>query len=98
MTEGVRDLALPLRDPADLDPLLGRVGDARVVAIGEASHGTHEYYALRTALTRRLVTQRGFDFVAVEGDWPHCYPGKRSVKLPPRAGDEPHHPPGALPP
>src|SRR3954451_2641786 len=89
MTEGVRDLALPLRDPADLDPLLGRVGDARVVAIGEASHGTHEYYAWRAALTRRLVTERGFDFVAVEGDWPDCYRVNRSVKLRPGADDEP---------
>ncbi|HEX2074308.1 MAG TPA: erythromycin esterase family protein, partial [Geodermatophilus sp.] len=78
---GVRDLALPLRDPADLDPLLERVGDARVVAVGEASHGTSEYYAWRAALTRRLVTERGFGFVAVEGDWPDCYRVNRSVKL-----------------
>ena len=78
---GVRDLALPLRDPADLDPLLGRVGDARVVAIGEASDGTHEYHAWRAALTRRLVTERGFGFVAVEGDWPDCQRVDRSVKL-----------------
>ena len=66
MDDGVRGLALPLRDPADLDPLLDRIGNARVVAIGEASHGTHEYYAWRAALTRRLVTERGFDLVAVE--------------------------------
>ena len=78
---GIGDLALPLRDPADLDPLLERVGDARIVAIGEASHGTHEYYAWRAALTRRLVTERGFGFVAVEGDWPDCYRVNRSVKL-----------------
>ncbi|SDX53519.1 Erythromycin esterase homolog [Geodermatophilus africanus] len=78
---GVRDLALPLRDPADLDPLLDRVGDARVVAVGEASHGTAEYYAWRAALTRRLVTERGFGLVAVEGDWPDCYRVNRSVKL-----------------
>ena len=66
MDGGVRGLALPLRDPADLDPLVERIGDARIVAIGEASHGTHEYYAWRAALTRRLVTERGFDLVAVE--------------------------------
>src|SRR3712207_2541824 len=77
----MRELALPLRDPADLDPLLERVGDARVVAIGEASHGTHEYYAWRAALTRRLVTEHGFGFVAVEGDWPDCQRVNRSVKL-----------------
>ena len=42
---GFADLARPLRDPADRDPLLERIGDVRVVAVGEASHGTHEYYA-----------------------------------------------------
>jgi erythromycin esterase-like protein len=78
---GIRDLALPLRDTADLDPLLERVGDARIVAVGEASHGTSEYYAWRAALTRRLVGERGFGLVAVEGDWPDCYRVNRSVKL-----------------
>jgi erythromycin esterase-like protein len=86
---GVRDLALPLRDPADLDPVLERVGDAHVVAIGEASHGTSEYYAWRAALTRRLVTERGFGFVAVEGDWPDCHRVNRSVKLRPGADVDP---------
>jgi erythromycin esterase len=71
--DDVRALARPLRDPGDLDPLLERVGDARVVLLGEASHGTHEYYAWRTAITRRLVEELGFSFVAVEGDWPDCH-------------------------
>jgi erythromycin esterase-like protein len=86
MTEhsDLRDLARPLREPADLDPLIERIGDARIVAIGEASHGTHEYYAWRAALTRRLIEERGFRFVAVEGDWPDCYRVNRSVRL--RAG------------
>ncbi len=87
--DGLGDLALPLRDPADLDPLLARVGDARVVAIGEASHGTHEYYAWRAALTRRLVTEHGFGLVAVEGDWPDCYRVNRSVRLRPGADADP---------
>ncbi|MGY1704914.1 erythromycin esterase family protein [Geodermatophilus sp. SYSU D00697] len=90
MTAGVRDLALPLRDEGDLDPLLERVGDARIVAIGEASHGTHEYYAWRAALTRRLVTERGFGFVAVEGDWPDCHRVHRSVTLRPGADADPY--------
>jgi erythromycin esterase-like protein len=85
----VRDIALPLRDPGDLDPLLERIGDARVVAIGEASHGTHEYYAWRAALTRRLVEERGFGLVAVEGDWPDCYRVNRSVRLRPGADEDP---------
>jgi erythromycin esterase-like protein len=86
---GLRELARPLRGPADLDPLLERAGDARVVAVGEASHGTHEYYAWRAALTRRLVEERGFGLVAVEGDWPDCYRVNRSVKLRPGADDDP---------
>jgi erythromycin esterase len=65
-------IARPMRDPADLDVLLDRAADARVVLIGEASHGTHEFYQWRAALTRRLIDERGFDFVAVEGDWPDC--------------------------
>ena len=79
----------PLRDPADLDPLLERIGDARIVAVGEASHGTHEYYAWRAALTRRLIEERGFGFVAVEGDWPDCYRVNRSVKLREGADEDP---------
>jgi erythromycin esterase len=77
----VRELARPLRTPADLDPLLDRIGAARVVLLGEASHGTHEYYAWRAALTHRLVTERGFSFVGVEGDWPDCYRVNCSVRL-----------------
>jgi erythromycin esterase-like protein len=87
--DDLRELALPLRDAGDLDPLLARVGDARVVAIGEASHGTHEYYAWRAALTRRLVEEHGFAFVAVEGDWPDCYRVNRSVRLRPGADEDP---------
>ena len=93
MTQGtdgdVRVLARPLRDEADLDPLLDRIGEARIVAIGEASHGTHEYYAWRSALTRRLIEERGFAFVAVEGDWPDCYRVNRSVRLRPGADPDP---------
>jgi erythromycin esterase-like protein len=89
-TDGdVRALARPLGDPADLDPLLERIGDARIVAIGEASHGTHEYYAWRAALTRRLIEERGFTFVAVEGDWPDCYRVNRSVRLRAGADEDP---------
>jgi erythromycin esterase len=77
----VRKQAAPLRDPGDLDPLLDRIGQARVVLLGEASHGTHEYYAWRAALTRRLVSERGFSFIGVEGDWPDCYRVNCSVTL-----------------
>jgi erythromycin esterase-like protein len=88
--DGVRSLARPLRDPADLDPLLERIGDARIVAIGEASHGTHEYYAWRAALTRRLIEERGFGLVAVEGDWPDCFRVNRCVQLRSGADGDPY--------
>src|SRR4051794_37732719 len=68
----IRDLTRPLRTPGDLDPLLDRIGGARVVLLGEAPHGTHEYHAWRAALTHRLVTERGFSLVGVEGDRPDC--------------------------
>ena len=59
-------------DDADLEPLLRRIGQARVVLIGEATHGTSEFYRMRQRITRALIEKRGFDFVAVEGDWPDC--------------------------
>src|SRR5829696_9997076 len=57
-------------DPHDVDAIVEAIGDARLVLLGEASHGTHEFYATRAAITRRLVEERGFDAVIVEGDWP----------------------------
>src|SRR3954452_15596164 len=69
----IRSLATPLARSADLDPLIERIGDARFVLVGEASHGTSEYYRWRAELTRRLVVEGGFSAVAVEGDWPDCF-------------------------
>jgi erythromycin esterase len=66
-------LARPMADAGGLDPLLERIGDARFVLIGEASHGTAEFYRWRAELTKRLIVERGFGFVAVEGDWPDCF-------------------------
>jgi len=66
--------------PEDLDPLLDRIGDARYVLLGEASHGTSEYYLSRARLTQRLIREKGFSFIAVEGDWPDCYRVNRYVK------------------
>src|SRR5262245_246557 len=76
----VGDLSRPLRSPADLDPLLERIGEARCVLLGEASHGTHEYYTWRAQISERLITEEGFSFIAVEGDWPDCYRVNRFVK------------------
>ena len=55
---------------ASLDRLLARIGDARIVLLGEASHGTSEFYRMRDRITRELIAKKGFRFVAIEGDWP----------------------------
>ena len=55
---------------ADLDGLLQRIGDAKVVLLGEASHGTSEFYRMRERISQELITRKGFRFVAIEGDWP----------------------------
>jgi erythromycin esterase-like protein len=64
----------------DYDPLLELIGDAHFVLIGEASHGTHEFYAQRAEITKRLVTEKGFNAVAVEADWPDAYRINRFVR------------------
>jgi len=64
----------------DLNSLIERIGDSRIVMLGEASHGTHEYYTWRSIITRRLIEEKGFNFIAVEGDWPDCYKLNRYIK------------------
>jgi len=73
--------AIPLSGaPGDFDPLLDLIGDARFVLIGEATHGSHEFYALRAAITLRLIAEKGFQAVAVEADWPDAYRVNRYVR------------------
>jgi erythromycin esterase-like protein len=80
-TQAVRAAAHRLeRSPHDFDPLLERIGDARVVLLGEATHGTHEFYRVRAELTRRLIEDKGFDIVAVEADWPDAYRVNRWIR------------------
>ena len=75
-----REASYPLKNARDLDPLMNRVGNAHHVLLGEASHGTHEYYTWRTSITKRLIVEKGFNFIAVEGDWPDCYRINRYIK------------------
>jgi len=63
----------------DYDPLLRMVGERPFVLLGEATHGTHEFYAMRADITRRLIAEHGFDAVAVEADWPDAYRLNRYV-------------------
>jgi erythromycin esterase-like protein/adenine/guanine phosphoribosyltransferase-like PRPP-binding protein len=77
----VRDRARPLAgDPAQYDALLDGIGDARLVLLGEATHGTHEFYRERAYITRRLIVEKGFAGIAVEADWPDAYRINRYVR------------------
>ncbi len=82
----LRDATVPLESPDDLDPLFDRIGDARYVLLGEASHGTSEFYTWRAAISQRLIEEHGFSFIAVEGDWEACYRLNRYVKDLPNTG------------
>jgi erythromycin esterase-like protein len=66
--------------PDDFNPIMARVGDARFVLIGEATHGTHEFYRIRAEITKRLIVSKGFNAVAIEGDWPDAYRVNRYVR------------------
>jgi len=80
LTDLVRDAAVPLIGSAgDYDPLLELIGDARFVLLGEATHGTHEFYRERAQITKRLIREKGFTAVAVEADWPDAYRVNRFV-------------------
>ena len=65
---------------SDYDPLLELIGDARFVLLGEATHGTHEFYQQRALITERLIREKGFTAVAVEADWPDAYRVNRYVR------------------
>jgi erythromycin esterase len=69
-----------LTDQASLEPLLQEINNKRIVMLGEASHGTHEYYTWRTTISKKLIQEKNFQFIAVEGDWPDCYRINRYVK------------------
>jgi erythromycin esterase-like protein len=88
--DDVQALSHPLDGCGDLDPLIDRIGDARFVLLGEASHGTAEYYEWRRRISQRLIRDKGFSFIAVEGDWPDSYRVNRYVKGRPGAGANAH--------
>jgi erythromycin esterase-like protein len=78
--DAVRRAAIPLTGDDDYGALLDLIGDAHFVLLGEASHGTHEFYRERARITQRLISQKGFDAVAIEGDWPDAYRVNRYVR------------------
>jgi erythromycin esterase-like protein len=85
-TNPIKEHIRPLQDsPKDFDGLLDLVGDAQFVLLGEATHGTHEFYRARAEITKRLIVERGFTAVCIEGDWPDAYRVNRFVR---GAGDD----------
>ncbi len=77
----IQEKAVRLNDAADIaDDILSLAGDARFVLIGEASHGTHEFYRYRAEITKRLIAEKGFSAVAVEADFPDAYRVNRFVR------------------
>lgn len=76
-----------LENSHSLDSLVNEMASKKIVMLGEASHGTHEYYTWRTAISKRLINEHGFQFIAVEGDWPDCYQINRYIKGYKDAGD-----------
>lgn len=70
----------PLSTMKGLDELVAKMAHSKVVMLGEASHGTHEYYTWRTYITKKLIAEHGFSFVGVEGDWPDCFEVNQFVK------------------
>jgi erythromycin esterase-like protein len=80
MFESVKKYTKPFESVDDLDPLLAAIGEAKYVLLGEASHGTSEFYTIRAELTKRLIKEKGFSVIAVEGDWPSCQSINRYIK------------------
>ena len=79
--EAIREKAVVIGDTSDVkDEILAIVGDAQIVLIGEASHGTHEFYKYRAEITKRLINEKGFSAVAVEADFPDAYRVNRFVR------------------
>lgn len=76
----VRTAAYPLTDEHDLQRVLAEIGDVSLVLLGEATHGTYDFYALRARITRALIEERGFSAVMIEGDWPDAYQVNRYVQ------------------
>ena len=79
LMQAISDHALPLNDES-LNKIVEAIGDAQIVMIGEASHGTSEFYTIRAELSKKLIEQKGFQLIAIEGDWPSTQAVNRYVK------------------
>jgi erythromycin esterase-like protein len=80
LIDSIQRDAIPLESGDSIGQLLNEIGDASVVLIGEATHGTHDFYHLRAEITKRLIIEKGFSAIAIEGDWPDVYQAHRYVQ------------------
>ncbi|MFL0572253.1 erythromycin esterase family protein [Priestia megaterium] len=80
MIEAIKKHSMPFADVDDLLPLINTASRAQYVLLGEASHGTSEFYEIRAAITKELIQHHDFSFIAVEGDWPSCFEVNRYIK------------------
>src|SRR6185437_14156307 len=80
LEEAIKRYAIPFESDTNLSPLLEAIGDSKIVLLGEASHGTSEFYTIRAKLSKMLIEQKGFSAIAVEGDWPSAQQVNRYIK------------------
>lgn len=80
IVQHIKDNAVRFDSIDDLQPMLEQASDAQYILLGEATHGTSEFYTLRTEISKWLIEKKGFQFIAVEGDWPACYEANRYIK------------------
>ncbi len=78
--ERLTEFTRPFEQTGELDPLIDHLAEGRLALLGEASHGTEEYYHWRAEISRRLIEEHEFDFVVVEGDWASLYQLNKFVK------------------
>lgn len=81
MLAALRGAATPVAEDRHFDAVLEHIGDASLVLMGESTHGTHEFYRYRAAISKRLIAEKGFDAIAVEADWPDALAIDRHVRL-----------------
>ncbi|HYC43230.1 MAG TPA: erythromycin esterase family protein [Noviherbaspirillum sp.] len=85
--EALRQEAQVLDQDNSIDRILGHIGDASIVLLGEATHGTHEFYRVRAEISKRLIAEKGFDAIVVEADWPDALRASRFVRANPGETD-----------
>lgn len=80
LEQSIKKYAIPFETQDDFTPIIEAIGEAKIVLLGEASHGTSEFYSIRAELSKRLIEEKGFTLIAVEGDWPSSQQVNRYIK------------------